>query len=76
MSYSLKIKNFFKKKSDSNKTVKSNISISKVSSAPKKTLLHFFSFTILEVSGAYQFRTAKNGLTFLRDFACVTSNPH
>ena len=42
----------------------------------KKTLLHFFSFTILEVSGAYQFRTAKNGLTFLRDFACVTSNPH
>ena len=53
----------------------------KVSSAfttltKKNPLLHFFSFTILEVSGAYQFRTAKNGLTFLRDFACVTSNPH
>ena len=41
MSYSLKIKNFFKKKSNSNKTVKSNISISKVSSAPKSILVVF-----------------------------------
>ena len=41
MSYSLKIKNFFKKKSSSNNSVKSNISISKVSSAPKSILVIF-----------------------------------
>ena len=41
MSYSLKIKNFFKKKSNSSNLVKSNISISKVSSAPKSILVIF-----------------------------------
>tara|TARA_Y100001934_G_C12169709_1_gene686094 strand:- start:198 stop:719 length:522 start_codon:yes stop_codon:yes gene_type:complete len=41
MSYSLKIKNFFKKKSNSNNFVNSNISISKASSAPKSILVIF-----------------------------------
>ena len=68
MSYSLKIKNFFKKKSNSHKTVKSNISISKVSSSPKNILVVFpFEEDFFRVA-SYSYRNLpydKNKLTFI-----------